>query len=56
MVFSPQGRQLVEVPLTGKKCSNLTLIEREKDIEAYITMADRGCFEVIYVNKHELSF
>lgn len=56
VVFSPQGRQLVEVPLTGKKCSNLTLIEREKDIEAYITMADRGCFEVIYVNKHELSF
>ena len=55
-VFSPQGRLVAEVPLTGKKCSNLTLIELEKEMAAYITMADRGCFEVIYVNKHQLAF
>lgn len=55
-VFSPQGRLVVEVPLTGKKCSNITLIEQEKEMVGYITMADRGCFEVIYVNKHQLAF
>lgn len=55
-IFSPQGKLLEEIPLTGKKCSNITLIELEKDIVGYVTMADRGCFEVIYVNKHQLSF
>lgn len=55
-IFSPQGRLIAEVPLTGKKCSNITLMEQEKEMVGYITMADRGCFEVIYVNKHQLAF
>lgn len=55
-IFSPQGRLVAEVPLTGKKCSNITLMEQEKEMVGYITMADRGCFEVIYVNKHQLAF
>ena len=56
VIFSPRGEILKDVELKGKKCSNITLIELEKDIAGYVTMADRGCFEVIEVNKHELSF
>lgn len=55
-VFSPSGRLVKEIPLTGKKCSNITLVEQEKEMVGYVTMADRGCFEVVYVSKHELSF
>lgn len=55
--YSPRVAEILkEVELKGKKCSNITLIELEKDIAGYVTMADRGCFEVIEVNKHELSF
>lgn len=39
----PQGETIKEVTLQGRKCSNLTLYQGK----GYVTMADRGCFEVI---------
>ena len=44
-VFSPEGDLLKEIPLKGKLCSNIVLSSDEKT--AFITMADRGCFEVV---------
>lgn len=45
LILSPRGVILKEVPLKGKLCSNVVLSPDEK--LAYITMADRGCFEVV---------
>lgn len=43
--FSPAGQLLKEIELTGKKPSNLTFSNDHKKL--YVTMADRGCIEVI---------
>lgn len=43
-IFSPQGELVEEIPLKGKLCSNVVLSSDEK--KAYITMADRGMFEI----------
>ena len=44
-IFSPRGVLLREIQLKGKLCSNIVLSQDEKT--AYITMADRGMFEII---------
>lgn len=44
-LFSPNGKLLKEVILKGKLCSNIVLSNDEK--RAYVTMADRGMFEII---------
>lgn len=44
-IFSPRGVMLREIQLKGKLCSNIVLSHDEKT--AYITMADRGMFEII---------
>lgn len=43
--LSPSGELLKEIELTGKKPSNLTFSNDYKKI--YVTMADRGCIEVL---------
>jgi sugar lactone lactonase YvrE len=45
-VVSPEGELLKEYRLTGKKPSNLTFGGPD-GLTCYITMADRGCFELI---------
>ncbi len=45
LVLSPRAVILKEIPLKGKLCSNVVLSSDER--LAYITMADRGCFEVV---------
>lgn len=45
LIISPRAVTLQEIPLKGKLCSNVVLSPDEK--RAYITMADRGCFEVV---------
>lgn len=45
LVISPRAVTLKEIPLKGKLCSNVVLSLDEK--RAFITMADRGCFEVV---------
>jgi gluconolactonase len=45
LVLSPRAVLLKEIPLKGKLCSNVVLSSDER--LAYITMADRGCFEVV---------
>jgi sugar lactone lactonase YvrE len=47
-IVSPGGVILREIKLKGKLCSNIVLSKDEK--RAYVTMADRGCFEVIALN------
>ncbi|NTU96059.1 MAG: SMP-30/gluconolactonase/LRE family protein [Bacteroidales bacterium] len=48
VIVSPNGVILREILLKGKLCSNIVLSRDEK--RAYVTMADRGCFEVIDLN------
>ena len=48
VIVSPNGVVLREIQLKGKLCSNIVLSKDEK--KAYVTMADRGCFEVIALN------
>ncbi len=45
VIISPSGLIINEIKLKGKLCSNIVLSKDEK--KAYVTMADRGCFEVI---------
>jgi len=45
LIISPRAVTLQEISLKGKLCSNVVLSLDEK--RAYITMADRGCFEVV---------
>jgi gluconolactonase len=45
LIISPRAVTLREIALKGKLCSNVVLSPDEK--RAYITMADRGCFEVV---------
>ena len=44
-IFSQDGEPINEIYLKGKLCSNIVLSKDE--MSAYITMADRGCFEVV---------
>ena len=46
LVLNPEGKLLKEYFLKGKKPSNLTFAGRDGTL-CYITMADRGCFEVV---------
>jgi len=48
VIVSPNGVILREILLKGKLCSNIVLSKDEK--KAYVTMADRGCFEVVSLN------
>ena len=45
VVLSKEGKQINEIKLKGKLCSNVTLSRDSKNPTFYITMADRGCFE-----------
>lgn len=45
VVLSKDGKQINEIKLKGKLCSNVTLSNNKKNPVFYITMADRGCFE-----------
>ncbi len=47
VVLSPNGDVLNEIELIGKKPSNITF-SNTYDI-CYITMADRGCIEIVYL-------
>jgi len=53
VILSPEGRLLKEIPLMGKLCSNIALKIRGKKVEAFVTMADRGCFEYFKINYNE---
>ena len=46
-LFSPDGKLIKEFILKGKLCSNIVLSRDEK--LAFITMADRGMFEIIEI-------
>ena len=46
-LFSPRGKLIKEFILKGKLCSNIVLSRDEK--LAFITMADRGMFEIIEI-------
>lgn len=46
--LSPKGRLKREFVLKGKLATNLTLSADNNEI--YVTLADRGCFEVITIN------
>jgi len=43
VVLSPKAKQLREITLKGKKVSNISLNKKTK--QAFVTLADRGCFE-----------
>lgn len=45
VVLSKEGKQINEIVLKGKLCSNITLSNNKKTPVFYVTMADRGCFE-----------
>jgi len=45
IILSPKGDMLKEVFLKGKLCSNIALKNVDSEITAFVTMADRGCFE-----------
>lgn len=44
VVFDPEGNELYEVQLKGRKPSNLTFAGPDRR-RVFVTMADRGCFE-----------
>ena len=46
LVLNPEGKLLKEYFLKGKKPSNLTFAGQDGTL-CFITMADRGCFEVV---------
>lgn len=48
VVLSPAGKQINEITLKGKKPTNITFSNDFS--KCYITLADRGCFEVITLN------
>lgn len=45
VVLTKDGKQIREIALKGKLCSNITLSNNKKNPVFYVTMADRGCFE-----------
>lgn len=48
--LSPKGKLVKEYILKGKLATNLTFSEDESMI--YVTVADRGCFETIYLGEN----
>lgn len=48
--LSPKGKLVKEYILKGKLATNLTFSQDESMI--YVTVADRGCFETIYLGEH----
>lgn len=54
VVISPEGKEIYEVKLIGKKPSNITF-GGASGKTCYITMADRGCFET-FEAKHKGAF
>ncbi|MEA5004822.1 MAG: SMP-30/gluconolactonase/LRE family protein [Rikenellaceae bacterium] len=53
VILSPNGKLLKEIPMKGKLCSNIALKTRGNKVEAFVTMADRGCFEYFRINYKE---
>lgn len=53
VILSPKGKLLKEIQLKGKLCSNIALKIKGKKVEAFVTMADRGCFEYFTINYNE---
>ncbi len=49
-IISPKGKMIKELMLNGKKPSNITFSNDYKD--CYITMADRGCIEIVSLKSH----
>ena len=45
VVLTKDGKQIREIALKGKLCSNITLSNNKKNPVFYVTLADRGCFE-----------
>jgi sugar lactone lactonase YvrE len=45
VVLSPGGKELSEIRLKGKLCSNIAIRRDGRRLFFYVTMADRGCFE-----------
>ncbi|EZH72542.1 gluconolactonase [Aquimarina atlantica] len=50
LVLSPEGKELREVQLKGKKPTNITF-GGENNTQCFVTMADRGCFETFFSQK-----
>lgn len=48
VVLSPDGKQIREIPLKGKQCSNLTFGGKDGKT-AYVTLQDRKCVETFRV-------
>ena len=49
-IISPQGQLLKEIILKGKKPSNITF-GGKNNMQCFVTMADRGCFETFLSHK-----
>ena len=45
VVLTKDGKQIREIALKGKLCSNITLSNNKKNPVFYVTLAERGCFE-----------
>lgn len=50
LVLSPEGEELREVQLKGKKPTNITF-GGKNNTQCFVTMADRGCFETFFSQK-----
>ena len=50
VVLSPNGQKIREIQLTGKKPTNITFGGKDHK-QCFITLADRGCFEVFIANE-----
>jgi sugar lactone lactonase YvrE len=48
VVLSPAGKEIREIPLTGKQCSNLTFGGRDGKT-VFVTLQDRKCMEMFRV-------
>ncbi|MDJ1499177.1 SMP-30/gluconolactonase/LRE family protein [Xanthocytophaga agilis] len=49
VVFSPEGKQLREIPLKGKNVSNI-IFGGKSGKTAFVTLQDRGCLETFQVD------
>jgi gluconolactonase len=49
LVLSPAGKEIREIPLTGKQCSNLTFGGKDGKT-VYVTLQDRKCMETFRVD------
>ncbi|WP_235015718.1 SMP-30/gluconolactonase/LRE family protein [Aquimarina sp. AU58] len=50
VVLSPEGKELREVQLKGKKPTNIAFGGKD-NTQCFVTMADRGCFETFFSQK-----